>query len=821
MSKRETVLSTIKVLIIEDDENDVLLLVDHLRAGGISLQYKAIDNEEALLSALEEQWDIVLSDYSIPGFGGARALEMVRAYDRDVPFVFVSGTIGEEVAVSLIKSGANDYVMKASLSRLIPTIERELHDHAEAVERRQVQQKLRKLSLAVTQTIDSVFITDSNGHIEYVNPAFERLTGYRMNEVEGETPSILRSGVHGDSFYKEMWEQILRGKVFEGVLVNRSKGGDLFHEEKVITPLRDEVGNITHFVSTGRDITEKVKAEEERNRLASVLQATPDLVAIHDPSGRLLYLNHAGYQLLGFEDKQDLEGRCLRDIFPEDMAEKLLVDVIPYVSRHQYWSGETLLQMRDGKELPVSLVVVGHRGRGEQLEDLSIIARDLSERYSYERELKHRATHDSLTDLPNRFYLIDRLESALQRARRHAKSVAIVYVDLDNFKRINDSLGHEYGDLLLKQVAVRLDSVLRPGDTVSRHGGDEFAILLDDLKSPDDVVIVLRRMHAGFERSIRIDQHELYVTFSTGIALFPGDGDNAADLLRHADTAMYQAKKLGSSQYRFYAPTMNARGHEFLELETDLRRALERQEFELYCQPQFNLKQGRIVAAEALLRWHHPIRGIMSPADFIPLLESTGLIIKVGAWVMAEACRLNRMWARAGFGDLRISLNVSATQFSDAGLLKKVRNALEESGLPRGLLEVEITEDVVMYDPVAAARTLQQLHQLGVRTAVDDFGTGYSSMAYLKQFPLDVLKIDQAFVRDLGQDESDEAIVEASLSLAQKLGLETVAEGVETREQLRFLQQRGCDNIQGYLLSKPLPGERLPETLAIPWDFSE
>lgn len=315
---------------------------------------------------------------------------------------------------------------------------------------------------------------------------------------------------------------------------------------------------------------------------------------------------------------------------------------------------------------------------------------------------------------------------------------------------------------------------------------------------------MLRKLRKAIERPIIVNSQEIYVTFSTGIALYPHDGTGIEDLLSHADIAMYQAKSAGPNQYRFYAPNMNVRGHELLALEADLRRAMEQEEFVLHYQPQIDLRDNRIIGAEGLIRWQHPTRGLVSPADFIPLLEKSGMIVPVGEWVMHEACRMHRKWRKLGFNDLRVSINVSAAQFGDADLLAKVQRVLKEERMPHQALEFEITENILMRDPVSAAELLEAIHALGVRIAIDDFGTGYSSLAYLKRFPLDALKIDQTFVRDITSDTSDAAIVEASVSLAHKLDLEVVAEGVETEQQLAFLYAQGCDLVQGYYFGRPV-----------------
>lgn len=807
----------LRLLIIEDVEDDALLLVDYLQSSGLAaLDWQRVDTEQAMREAMRQCWDIVISDYTMPHFSGARALQILREYDPDTPFIFVSGTIGEQAAVEAIKVGAQDYVMKDELARLPHTIDRELHEVVLRRERRAADETLRKLSLVVKQTIDSVFITDPDGRIEYVNPAFEKLTGYRHQEAIGQTPALLYSDYNDPQLYKNVWQILKAGKTFRGTMVARPKNAELFHEEKVITPLTNEQGHITHYVSIGRDITERIKAEETHARLTAILEATPDPVSIIEPDGSLWYINNAGRRLLDLPAEENLEGRRLEGTFPASLARQFTDHIFPAAQRDGIWSGEIMLPLANGEVMPISQVVLGHHDTDGNIKYLSTIGRDITERKRFEAELQHHATHDRLTGLSNRFYLEERFRDALEHARRCDRHVGVLFLDLDNFKRVNDSLGHAAGDTLLQRVAQRLTNCLRPTDIIARHGGDEFAIIIGDLERVDDVLTVLGKLQAEFDRPILIENHQIYVTFSIGIALYPQDGREIENLLRHADTAMCKAKVAGTGQYQFYAADMNARGHELLTLEAELRYAVKHHEFVLHYQPQLDLNTGRICGAEALIRWQHPVRGLVSPGDFIPLLENSGLIITVGEWVLREACRMHRRCREAGWDKLRISINVSAVQFNDAELVNKIRAALREEAMPPQLLELEITENILMGDPVRSTDTLKELRGLGIRIAIDDFGTGYCSLAYLKQFPLNVLKIDQTFVRDIATDPKDAAIVESGIFLARKLGLEVTAEGVETREQLDLLQKHGCDLAQGYHLSRPLPEAGLLDFLRNP-----
>ncbi|PLX84014.1 MAG: hypothetical protein C0617_09310 [Desulfuromonas sp.] len=422
-----------------------------------------------------------------------------------------------------------------------------------------------------------------------------------------------------------------------------------------------------------------------------------------------------------------------------------------------------------------------------------------------EKRLEYLAYHDPLTDLPNRLLFQDRLGQAMAKARRSTNQVALLFLDLDRFKNINDSLGHEIGDRLLQQVARRLQECVRETDTVARLGGDEFLVVLEEFEGLCPVAAVARRILRSLEQDIPVGNYQLYVTTSIGISLFPDHGQDVESLMKCADVAMYQAKDQGRDNFKFYSPDMNARSQELLLLEGDLRRALEQEQFELYYQPQVDLETGRIVGMEALLRWHHPERGMVSPADFIPLAEETGLIVPIGQWVLQRACTQNRAWQKGGNPPLRMAVNISGRQFKKPGFVALVDRVLEETGLDPRWLELEITESIVMKDVAATIGTLNDLKGRGVHLAIDDFGTGYSSLSYLKRFPISKLKIDRSFVRDITTDPDDAAIAASVIALAQSMNLEVVAEGVETEEQKRFLQERGCAMAQGFLFSRPLP----------------
>ena len=428
-------------------------------------------------------------------------------------------------------------------------------------------------------------------------------------------------------------------------------------------------------------------------------------------------------------------------------------------------------------------------------------------------EISHSAEHDFLTGLPNRMLLRDRVSQAIALAQRHKNKVAVLFLDLDGFKHINDSLGHQVGDGLLQSVAKRLVACVRGADTVSRQGGDEFVVLLSEVQQSEGAAISVRKILDTVAAVHSIDQHDLHVTTSMGVSIYPDDGLDAETLIKNADTAMYQAKEKGRHGYQFFTPDMNVRAVERQSIEEGLRRALERQEFALHYQPKIDLITGAITGAEALLRWTHPTRGLVSPAEFIPVAEDCGLILPIGAWVLYQACQQARAWVDAGLPVMTMAVNVSAMQFRNENFLENVFAALSETGLDPKFLELELTESVLMQRAESTAAILQALRERGVHVAIDDFGTGYSSLSYLRKFPVDVLKIDQSFVRQIRATGEDAAIVTAVISMAQSLKLRVVAEGVEAEEELEFLRAHQCDEAQGYYFSRPVPPEQFARLL--------
>jgi diguanylate cyclase (GGDEF)-like protein/PAS domain S-box-containing protein len=466
---------------------------------------------------------------------------------------------------------------------------------------------------------------------------------------------------------------------------------------------------------------------------------------------------------------------------------------------------DTRHRRKDGSLYPVEVRL--QLSRTEHPPVFVAIVQDISARKDAESRLDRLAHYDSLTGLPNRSLFGDRLRQAILEADRREHLVALLFMDLDRFKLINDNLGHKVGDRLLIQVAERLGTCVRRSDTLARIGGDEFTLVLTDIVHVDHVAHVAQKILDAFTQPFQVDDNELFVTISIGITICPFDDKNMEALLQNADIAMYKAKEQGRNGFQFYTADMNTRTHKRLDLETALRRALERNELVLHYQPQVDLQSGKIFAMESLLRWQRPEQGLVSPADFIPLAEETGLIVPIGEWVLRTACAQNKAWQDAGLAPLRVAVNLSARQFQQKNLIQTISAALRDSGLQPHYLDIEITESMVMQNAAAAVKTLNELDAMGVVLSIDDFGTGYSSLSYLKRFPIDCLKIDKSFVNDVTTNPDDAAIASAIITMARSLGMKVVAEGVETEGQLRFLRARGCDAVQGYYFSRPVPAE--------------
>jgi len=554
---------------------------------------------------------------------------------------------------------------------------------------------------------------------------------------------------------------------------------------------------------------ERKRAEEKLRLSAKVFEIALEGIVVTDAGQSIISVNRAFSDITGFTEKDALGAKVFMD---GNGGIGFFSKVWSSLDGNGQWQGEALCRRRHGDDIPVWLNINAVRNAQGGVTHYVGAFNDITALKRTEARLRHIAHHDALTALPNRILFQDRLDHALAQSRRTKNLAAVLFIDLDRFKIINDTLGHRSGDDLLKIAAERLRGCVREVDTVARLGGDEFAIVLGDLNSREDAAVVARKVLHALGRPFELAAQEVFLTTSIGIAVYGGGEEDESCLMEHADVAMYHAKRVGRNNFYFYSPQMNLMSQERLALETDLRHALEREEFVLHYQPQVDPASGAIQGVEALVRWNHPVRGLLAPSEFISLLEDTGLILPVGEWIMRTACRQARRHLDEGLAPLRMAVNLSARQLLQEDIAERVAIVLEETGLPPDLLEIELTESIVMENAEIAAVALSSLKALGVRIALDDFGTGASSLSYLKHFPIDTLKISSAFILEVEQ-EADAAIASAVIALARSMKLSSVAEGVETENQLSFLRRERCDSIQGYLFSRPVTSEALRDLI--------
>ncbi|MBV6288004.1 EAL domain-containing protein [Pseudomonas sp. MAFF 301350] len=702
-------------------------------------------------------------------------------------------------------------------------VAKDVTDQIEASESlRDSEQRYRMLAESIS---DVIFSTDPRLQLNYVSPSVQAVLGYDVQWIlDNGWQSTIANPAQLTGLYT-LFERVshaltepaalerLRTEVTTQLFLFdclRADGRKIPIELRVVL-VWDEHNHFEGILGVGRDISQQRRAEKDLRMAATVFEHSTSAILITDPAGYIVQANEAFSRVSGYA-VADVLDQLPSLLTVDEQQEAHLHYVLKQLHQRGTWEGEVWLKRRNGEHYPAWVGITAVLDDEGDLASYVCFFTDISERKASEQRIHRLAYYDALTHLPNRTLFQDRLHTALQQAERQKAWVVLMFLDLDRFKPINDSLGHAAGDRMLKDMAERLLDCVHEDDTVARMGGDEFTLLLQPKATRElalnRAIHVAEQILASLVRPFVLENREFFVTASIGIALSPQDGGELSQLMKNADTAMYHAKERGKNNFQFYQADMNASALERLELESDLRHALEQNEFILYYQPQFSGDGKRLTGAEALLRWRHPRRGLVPPGDFIPVIEELGLVVDVGDWVINEACRQLKAWHQAKVRVPKVSVNISARQFSDGQLGTRIATILGETGLPPACLELELTESILMREVNEAMVILDSLKNLGLSIAVDDFGTGYSSLNYLKQFPIDVLKIDRTFVDGLPEGEQDAQIARAIIAMAHSLNLAVIAEGVETHEQLEFLREHGCDEVQGYLFGRPMPANQ-------------
>ncbi len=663
-----------------------------------------------------------------------------------------------------------------------------------------------KFRAMFTRTFEMIGLLDPEGVLVEVNDTALELAKAGREEVIGRPFWDTPWWTH-DPEQQQRLRQAVRwaaaGEVVRFEVTHRKRDGGLRHVDFSLRPILDEAGQVVWLVPEGHDVTERHAAAEQLALSARVFEGSREAIMITDAASRILAVNRSFTAVTGYPAEEVL-GRDPGLLNSGRQGAAFYAEMWRSLQRHGFWQGEIWNRRKDGAIYPAWLSITAVRNADGAVGHYIGIATDLTEAKLAEDRIRDLAYFDPLTGLPNRSLLQDRATQALAIAERDGHKAAVIFIDLDNFKTVNDSLGHSAGDTLLQSVAGRIRALVGEADTASHIGGDDFVVMLPETDA-EGAAHVANKFMAALGEPYRVGERSITVTPSLGIAVYPQDGTDFESLMQHADTALNDAKQAGRNCYRFFTHAMNAAALERLELGNNLRRALAAGEFLLHYQPQVDIGSGRLVGMEALIRWNDPAAGLIPPMRFIPVAEESGLIVPIGEWVLEEACRQCRRWQDAGLPGVPVAVNLSGAQFRHGDIQDKVAAALAHSGLAPRFLELELTEGVVMEHTEGTLSTLGALKALGVQLSIDDFGTGYSSLAYLKRFPLDKLKIDQSFVRNITEDANDLAIASAVIGMGHSLNLRVVAEGVERQEQLDTLHRQGCDDAQGYLFARPMP----------------
>ncbi|MEH1831507.1 MAG: EAL domain-containing protein [Nostoc sp.] len=816
-------MNPVNILVVEDEIIVAMDIQNRLRKFGYTVLGLADSGEEAIKKAADNSLDLVLMDIHLKGnMDGVEAAQIIHNI-FNVPVIYLTANADESTLARAKVTEPFGYILKPFKEKELKfTIEITLSKH-------QTEKKLKQNEQWLTTVLksigDGVITSDVLGTVTFMNPIAEELTGWNYPDAFGKEATEVFNIAHEKTrtIIKSPITQVLQLGVSvnlpeETILIARN--GREIPIDDSIAPIKDDNGNITGAVLVFQDITERKHILEalarRQQEFKALVENAPDIISRFNTQLRYVYVNPA------IEKVTKISAETF---IGKTNAELNLPQEFCCICAHKL---QQVFQTKQEIEFECSLALAWQtkhyhtRLVPELASDGSVyfvlsIARNITALKLAEAQLIHDAFHDVLTGLPNRALFMERLERALMQTKRRANyTFAVLFLDLDRFKVVNDSLGHMIGDQLLTALARRLENCLRSGDTVARLGGDEFTILLDDLNNINDVTGVVERIHEALTSAFKLSGHEVFTTVSIGIALNKGNYNRPEELLRDADIAMYRAKALGKARHEIFDSTMYTQITNLLELEMDLRRAVERQEFQLHYQPIVLLETDKIIGFEALVRWQHPQQGLIPPNKFIPLAEETGLIIPIGYWVLREACRQMRAWQVQFPTDppLTISVNLSTKQFSQTELIEQINQIIQETGLEAGNLKLEITESVLMENIQSATFILLQLQQMNIQLHLDDFGIGYSSLSYLHRFPSNALKIDRSFIIKIGANGENLEIIQAIIALAHSLNIDVIAEGVETVEQLTQLKAMKCKYAQGYFFSKPLDSKSVETLIA-------
>ncbi|MBS1142812.1 MAG: response regulator receiver modulated diguanylate cyclase/phosphodiesterase with sensor(s) [Proteobacteria bacterium] len=807
--------AVLHVLLVEDNPDDAGLIEGALSHGGANTF--AIEPAVCLADALallgKGRFDIILLDLGLPDAQGLTVFEQVSRAAPNALILVLCAESDEETARQAVQNGADDYLIKtpADARWLLRTLNYLMERNAARLALTLSEARFRAMSDASPL---GIFVSDLAGECVYTNEAYHTISGLTLEQTLGTKWS---TAIHPDDRQRVLgeWQDAALGKArFKSEARFLRPDGSIVWTRMNAAAMLDGRQSRGH-VQIVEDISERKAAEdalfEEKERAQVTLNSIGDAVLTTNLPGNVTYLNQVAETMTGWSRESAL-GRPLSEVFRivDGATRQEAPNPAQLAVRENRTVGlaaDSVLLRRDGRESPIEDSAAPIHNRDGQVAGAVIVFHDVSESRAMALKMAHLAQHDFLTGLPNRVLLTERLSRAIGQAHRHEKRVALMFIDLDYFKHINDSLGHAIGDQLLQLVAERLKLCIRDTDTVCRQGGDEFVILLTEIEQTKDAAPVAEKLIAAFAEPCLIGGNELHVTLSIGISIYPDDSPDANGVMKNADTAMYHAKANGRNNYQFFTPEMNTRAVRRLFVEGNLRRALREGEFRLYYQPKIDLASGLMIGSEALIRWLDPEHGVVNPKQFVPIAEECGLIVPIGSWVMREACRQVCAWQDAGLEAVPVSVNISAVEFRNKQFLDGVALILKETGMQPDFLELELTESILMHDAESSASVLETLKEMGMHLAIDDFGTGYSSLSYLKRFPINTLKIDQSFVQDIAIDSDDASIVSAMIGMGKSLKQRVIAEGVETDAQLRHLRALNCDQGQGFLFGHPLPAD--------------